>query len=100
MKIAICDDYITIATELKTSIEAICAQKYWALECAVFSSSAALLSSDLSGVQVVFLDIDMPEINGLDAARTLRCRYPELIIIFVTSYIQERASLYLSEQYA
>ena len=34
MKIAICDDYITIAAELKTSIEAICAQKDWALECA------------------------------------------------------------------
>ena len=50
-------------------------------------SSIALLNADLSGVQVVFLDIDMPEINGLDAAKALRGKYPELIIVFVTSYI-------------
>ncbi len=43
MKIAICDDYITIATELKTNIETICAQKDWTLECKVFASSIALL---------------------------------------------------------
>lgn len=88
MKIAICDDYITIATELKTNIETICAQKDWTLECKVFASSIALLNADLSGVQVVFLDIDMPEINGLDAAKALRGKYPELIIVFVTSYIE------------
>ena len=85
MKIAICDDYITIATELKTNIETICAQKDWTLECKVFASSIALLNADLSGVQVVFLDIDMPQMTGIQAAQRVREALPDVGLVFVSS---------------
>ncbi len=35
---------------------------------------------------VVFLDIDMPQRNGLDTALELRGLHPDIIIIFVTAY--------------
>jgi DNA-binding LytR/AlgR family response regulator len=88
MKIAICDDCTAVAQELKSNIESICAQKDWPLETAVYTSPAAILQADLSKTQVVFLDIDMPQINGLEVAKQLRARFAEIIIVFVTSYIE------------
>lgn len=88
MIIAICDDCTAVAQELKSNIESICAQKDWPLETAVYTSPAAILQADLSKTQVVFLDIDMPQINGLEVAKQLRARFAEIIIVFVTSYIE------------
>lgn len=34
---------------------------------------------------IVFLDIDMPEMNGIDAAKNIKIKNPNTIIIFITS---------------
>ncbi|MEA5038619.1 MAG: response regulator [Clostridiaceae bacterium] len=38
--------------------------------------------------QVVFLDISMPQLSGIDAASMILDRYPETHIVFVTAYDQ------------
>ena len=88
MRIAICDDMPQFNRLLKDKIDNICALKDWSLESRVFSSPNTILAADLSNTQVVFLDIDMPEVNGLEVARTLRNKYPKIILIFVTAYIE------------
>lgn len=88
MKIAICDDIPEFAYELKHRIEDICAKKDWPLESTIFTSAPAMLETDLARVQAVFLDIDMPELNGLEAAKRLRDRYPDMIFVFVTAFIE------------
>ena len=41
----------------------------------------------LSGkVQIIFLDIEMPGLNGIEAARLLQKKYPCLNVIFVTGH--------------
>ena len=35
---------------------------------------------------LVFADINLPDGNGLDLSRTLRSRYPKIIILILTSY--------------
>ncbi len=35
---------------------------------------------------VVFIDIEMPETNGLEVAETVKERYPEVEVVFVTAY--------------
>ena len=85
---AICDDNAAAAQKLKSAIACICAEKDWPLEAEVYTSPGAILRADLSKTQVVFLDIDMPQMSGLEAAAQLRQEYPELIIVFVTSYIE------------
>ena len=47
------------------------------------SEAMALLSDD---VQIVFLDIEMPGINGIQLADRIRREYDALNIIFVTGY--------------
>lgn len=88
MRIAICDDMPQFCRILKNKIENICAKNDWALDSQVFSSSSAILEADLSNTQVVFLDIDMPLVNGLEVARVLRNKYPNIILVFVTAYIK------------
>lgn len=88
MKIAICDDIREFAFELKHKIEKICAKQDLLLDSIVFTSPSAMLERDMSTTQALFLDIDMPEKNGLEAARELREKYPELILVFVTAFIE------------
>lgn len=38
--------------------------------------------------QILFLDIDMPGLNGLEMARSIQLDYPELRIVFVSAYQQ------------
>ncbi|WP_330949550.1 response regulator [Virgibacillus sp. MG-45] len=45
----------------------------------------AIISQD---VDVAFLDINLPEINGLELAEQLLEKKPELIVVFVTAYDQ------------
>ncbi len=41
---------------------------------------------DKEAVDAVFLDIGMPEMNGLEAAEHIQQRYPGIAIVFVTAY--------------
>lgn len=88
MKIAICDDVLEFGYELKCKVEGICAKNDWPLEYSVFTSPRVMLAEELSSYQVVFMDIDMPGINGLEAARELRAKYPDVILVFVTAFIE------------
>ena len=58
------------------------------LEIQTFCSAKAMLLADLSDCDALFLDIDMPEISGLEAARMIRVIYPDLILVFITGWIE------------
>jgi len=88
MKIVICDDNLAFAKDLYRKIHLCCAKKEWKLECEIYSSPLKLMVADLSSVQVAFLDIDMPGINGIEAAQELRKKYPDLVLVFVTAWIE------------
>lgn len=94
VKIVILDDELEFSKILDKKIKAYCARKDLLYDCKIFSSSKSLLSEDLSSVQAAFLDIDLPDLNGLEIAAILRQRYPEMILIFVTSFIEYAPSGY------
>lgn len=94
MKFAICDDDQMFLNGLKDKIETICAKRDWNSRGKTFQQAKALLASDLSTVKVIFLDIDMPHVNGIEAARIIHDKYPDIIIVFVTAYIEYAPSGY------
>lgn len=86
MKIVMCDDDPMFRKIFRDMLEEQFALKDWTYSCEVFSSGHDLLNADLSEVQVVFLDIDMPDIKGLEVARHLREKHSDLILVFVTAF--------------
>ena len=79
MNIAICDDEQIIREQIKNLIEK--QELNYVLK--TFSSGHELLESKLH-FDVIFLDIQMEGINGIDAARILRERGEETMLIFIT----------------
>ena len=88
VNVVILDDELAFAEMLDKQIEIHCIKKDWLYESQIYTSGRELLEKDLSRVQIVFLDIDMPEQSGLDIAKILREHYPELILVFVTAFIE------------
>lgn len=99
MKIIICDDNPAFMQELNRLIQNYSALNDWTCQCNFYQFPEKLLEADLSDAHVIFLDIDMPEINGLDAAKQLREKYPDIIIVFVTAFIEYAPAGYCVEAF-
>lgn len=89
MKIAVCDDERAFAARLKGMIDSY----YRTADCGVYVfTSANQLIDEICGAPdkfaAVFLDIEMPEINGLEAAATIRQMSAGIEIIFLTSHTE------------
>lgn len=88
MNIAICDDSKVFLKTLERALNHYAALRDTTVHLRVFSSPNRMLGENLSDTQVAFLDIEMPQLNGLELAGQLRQRYPELLIVFLTSFIK------------
>lgn len=86
MKIAICDD---MELYRKDIIDAIDSKKLLGdfVEYTEFDSAEALLVAyETTKYDVVFLDVEMAKLNGIDAGIQIRNKNNKTIIIFVSSY--------------
>lgn len=88
MQIAIVDDSAQDALRLESFLTRY--QVETGVECPVrlFSSAKDLLAGDIDGFDLVIMDIDMPELNGVDAARRLREAGSDVVLMFVTNMPQ------------
>lgn len=80
-QIAVCDDDIQMRKFLRSSIEES------GIDCVIaeFSNGAELLRN-YQGYEILFLDIDMPVVNGIEAAKRIRRKDRKVKIIYVTGY--------------
>ncbi len=79
MQIGICDDQKEIREILTDKVK----KYYPAEDIAVYSSGEELLAARKLP-DILFLDVQMPEKDGMETARELRKRDRQMIIIFVT----------------
>ena len=79
MRIAICDDEKRICAIFVEKVGKICPDA----EIITYSSGKELLDAD-ELPDILLLDIRMPQINGMDVAKTLRDRDWRKILIFIT----------------
>lgn len=54
----------------------------------MFRLPVKLIETGLSSVDVIFLDVDKPEMNGIEAAGRLRQKYPNVVLAFATDCIE------------
>lgn len=87
MRICICDDDLHMHDEIKQLIGEFFSQTDIP-EFSCFSSGEELLKNYSQGNEfdIVFLDVEMSEINGIETAEEIRKKAPEAIIIFVSSH--------------
>ena len=88
MNIVLCDDNPTFLKLFHQKVQTNTAKYDWICEYRFYHNAYQLLDADLSTADILFLDIDMPGINGITAGRKLRDRYADLIIVYVTGYVQ------------
>ena len=85
--IAICDDEEIQRNLLKKLVEAWAVRRNHALRVSLFASGKELLEGwKKERYDIVLLDIQMPDMDGMDAARRLRETDGQTGIFFVTGY--------------
>ena len=87
MLAAICDDEKIFRDAIKSELTEYAAAHRLRLDICDFSCADDLLVSE-KRFDMVFLDYQMPGIDGMEAARVLRSRSVTCSIVFVTSYPQ------------
>lgn len=87
MRIAICDDEQCFLDDFRRIADSL----YRSLDILIdsFSSGSALLKQfRLKAYDLVFLDIEMPEMDGITLAEELRALSEEVSIVFLTGHIE------------
>lgn len=88
MKIAIVEDKKEDVALLREQIEKYSRENIIAVEISIFEDGMSFVSNYCPDYDVVFFDIEMPYLNGLDAAKEIRAIDGSVTIIFVTNMAQ------------
>ncbi len=86
--IAVVEDEQVHAQALRDDLRRFAHEHDTAFDVTVFSGALSFLESYSVVFDVVFMDIRMPSMNGMDAARRLRDIDPNVCLIFTTSLTQ------------
>lgn len=85
-KIAVCDDEEIALAQIMELVKKEFAKIGMNIEIKAFDNTELLLESNrTSSFDVIFLDIDMPDRNGIETAKIIKKFNPKILIIFVTS---------------
>ncbi|MCM1160209.1 MAG: LytTR family DNA-binding domain-containing protein [Roseburia sp.] len=90
LHIAICDDEPYYLERIEKLLhEQLLQQGISIFKLDTYSSGEAFLadSEAASRYQVIFLDINMPDINGLRVAEKIREQSPDVLLVFITAFI-------------
>lgn len=86
IRIAVVDDELIILNSIHKKIEKILYDINVEFEIQDYTSGKiALKEITEKGVDIIFLDIDMPEVSGMDIAKKIRMQVEKLEIVFITN---------------
>ena len=89
LKVAVCDDEKIISNEIKKRLLEIRPE----FEVSLFSSGDELIKADKS-FDLIFLDIEMPQLDGMETAKIMRKNQKDEYIIFLTSHSELMAEAF------
>lgn len=88
IRVAIVEDEDNAKNRLIACLDELSKRKGLELHISHFPSGSAFVEAFSCQFDIVFMDIETPGINGMDAARIMRKKDPEVILIFVTNLAQ------------
>lgn len=88
MRILVCDDDAAFAQEMTERLDRLLSSIDRRSRVDCVTNPAELTDEQLGRYEIAFLDIDMGETNGLDLARRMRTLRPDILLLFVTDYLQ------------
>ena len=88
LHILICDDDSNFAELLSKKIATLPDYSPRAMHIRCLSKTDEILREDFSSCDILFLDIDMGEVNGIDLARKMRRTRPDIVLLFVTNFLE------------
>lgn len=91
IQIAICDDNTEFRRNLDIALQKLCPEIFpkdvsYQLGISLGSGKDVLRYIERKWIDVLFLDIDMPEMTGFELAKQLLEKNPEICIVFVSGY--------------
>ena len=89
MYILICDDDAAFGARMADYVTAYFESRSVQARTVVCTSAGqALQTPDLHRYQLAFLDVDMPEVNGIALGRQLKQENPEICLIYISAYLE------------
>lgn len=83
IQVAVCDDESQVCDTLKQKISAFCAKHEIAAQVTCYTD-AEKLSQEATQFALIYLDIQMPRLNGITLAKQICRQNPDCILVFIT----------------
>ena len=87
-RFAIVDDSRYDQEILRKHLQSFMNEKGYRMECEIFDDPVKFLNNYKKVYDIVFMDVEMPLINGISASQQLRQVDPDVTLIFVTNFAQ------------
>ena len=88
VRIAIVEDDLQAARQLQEQVEQFGAENKVETQITLFSDGAKLAGDYRPEWDLLFLDVDMPVMNGFETAKSIRETDPDVCLIFITNLAQ------------
>ena len=90
LKIAVCDDDLQWSERIRQSISEYMCHENQQCDIQVFESGEELCSAfhGSHSFDIVFLDVDMDEMDGMETAEMIRSRSDQVTIVFITGVVE------------
>lgn len=94
IQVAIVEDDASARAKIRECLDYVSAENQIVFDIHEFSSGFSFIGQYEPEYDIVFMDIDMPGMNGMDAARAFRRMDTNVVLIFVTNMAQYAISGY------
>ena len=90
IRCAICDDDGVFVEQMKEISEGLLAEERTVYELRCYTDPMELYYDIGDGIvfDIVILDIEMPRLNGIEIAKTLKEKQPECLVMFLTVHME------------
>ncbi len=96
IQIGVCDDELPLLQKMEGVVREFCTQNHIFATVRSYEKSQGLLYEIEDGVHfdLLLLDIEMPDMDGMELAGHVRLLLPEVLVIFITSHLEYALDAY------